>query len=173
MLSAFPLDIEWLKVSLGSINSGSPTKGNYAIVASFLPQIEIWNLDLTEAIQPDIILGGEIQQTKKKPKKFTNQAKKYKAGSHENSVTSLSLNHSNLSVLASGSIDNTLKIWDISKETCVHTSTHHKSAVKKVEWSPIDYSVIFTASADGALAILDSRFPNDHILHQAAAGEEI
>lgn len=37
MLSAFPLDIEWLKVSLGSINSGSPTKGNYAIVASFLP----------------------------------------------------------------------------------------------------------------------------------------
>jgi WD40 repeat protein len=45
--------------------------------------------------------------------------------------------------------------------------------VKKVEWSPIDYSVIFTASADGSLAILDSRFPNDHILHQAAAGEEI
>lgn len=37
MLSAFPLDIEWLKVSLGSINSGSPSKGNYAIVSSFLP----------------------------------------------------------------------------------------------------------------------------------------
>jgi hypothetical protein len=37
MLSAFPLDIEWLKVNLGSINSNEPSKGNYAIVASFLP----------------------------------------------------------------------------------------------------------------------------------------
>jgi periodic tryptophan protein 1 len=39
MLSAFPLDIEWLKVNLGSINSNNPTKGNYAIVSSFLPEI--------------------------------------------------------------------------------------------------------------------------------------
>jgi periodic tryptophan protein 1 len=115
MLSAFPLDISWLKVNLGSINSNEPTKGNYAIVSSFLPEIEIWNLDLTEAIQPDALLGGEIQQTSKKPKKFTNKAKKYRAGSHTDSVTSLSLNHSNLSVLASGSIDTTVKIWDISK----------------------------------------------------------
>lgn len=132
MLSAFPLDIEWLKVNLGSINSNAPTKGNYAIVSSFLPDIEIWNLDLTEAIQPDVILGGEMQQTSKKPKKFTNKAKKYRPGSHTDAVTSLSLNHSNLSVLASGSIDTTVKIWDISKESCVHTSGHHKGGVKKV-----------------------------------------
>jgi periodic tryptophan protein 1 len=58
MLSAFPLHIEWLKVNLGSINDNNPTRGNYAIVSSFLPEIEIWNLDLTEAIQPDLILGG-------------------------------------------------------------------------------------------------------------------
>jgi hypothetical protein len=37
MLSAFPLDIKWLKVNLGSINNPNPTKGNYAIVSSFLP----------------------------------------------------------------------------------------------------------------------------------------
>jgi WD40 repeat protein len=72
-------------------------------------------LDLTEAIQPDIILGGEVEEKKKKPKKFTNKPKKYKAGSHTDSVTSVSLNHSNLAVLASGSIDTTVKIWDISK----------------------------------------------------------
>lgn len=115
MLSAYPLDIEWLKVNLGSINSNNPTKGNYAIVASFLPEIEIWNLDLTEAIAPDVILGGEMQSNSKKPKKFTNKVKKYKPGSHTDAITTLSLNHSNLSVLASGSIDTTVKIWDISK----------------------------------------------------------
>jgi periodic tryptophan protein 1 len=173
MLSAFPLDIEWLKVNLGSINSSNPTKGNYAIVSSFLPEIEIWNLDLTEAIQPDVILGGEIQQSSKKPKKFTNSSKKYKTGSHTDAVTSLSLNCSNLSVLASGSIDTTVKIWDISKETCVHTSAHHKSGIKKVEWSSVDVSVIFTASADNSITILDSRFPNDQIVHNALEGEEI
>lgn len=37
MLSAFPLDIQWLRVNLASINSNQPEKGNYAIVASFLP----------------------------------------------------------------------------------------------------------------------------------------
>lgn len=115
MLSAFPLDIEWLKVSLGSINSNTPTKGNYAIVSSFLPEIEIWNLDLTEAIQPDLILGGEQVSNKKKPKKFTNAAKKFKPGSHTDAITTLSLNHSNLSVLASGSVDTTVKVWDLSK----------------------------------------------------------
>jgi WD40 repeat protein len=89
-------------------------------------------LDLTEAIQPDAMLGGEAEIKKKKPKKFTNQSKKFKPGSHTDAVTTLSLNHSNLSVLASGSIDSTVKIWDISKESCIHTSTHHTSEVKKV-----------------------------------------
>ena len=75
----------------------------------------MWNLDLTEAIQPDVVLGGEVENKKKKVKKFTNKEKKYKTGSHEGPVLSLSLNHSNLSVLASGSADSTVKIWDIGK----------------------------------------------------------
>jgi WD40 repeat protein len=86
-------------------------------------------------------------------------------------VTTLSLNCSNLSVLASGSIDTTVKIWDISKESCVHTSTHHKAGIKKVEWSSVDVSVIFTASADNFITILDSRFPNDHIIHTGPQNE--
>jgi periodic tryptophan protein 1 len=46
MLSSFPLSLEWLNVNLGSSGSNNPMKGNYAIVASFLPEIEIWNLDM-------------------------------------------------------------------------------------------------------------------------------
>lgn len=46
MLSSFPLAMEWLNVNLGSINSNNPTKGNFAIVSTFLPEIEIWNLDM-------------------------------------------------------------------------------------------------------------------------------
>ena len=46
MLSSYPLDIEWLRVNLGSICSNDHQKGNYAIVGSFLPEIEFWNLDV-------------------------------------------------------------------------------------------------------------------------------
>ncbi len=144
MMSAFPLDIQWLRVSLGSISSGSPAKGNYAIVGSFLPEIEIWNLDLTEAIQPDVLLGGEAEPSRKKPKKFTNQQKKFKPGSHTDAVTSLSLNHSNLAVLASASIDCSLKVWDIAKAACVHTAPMG-AALRKVEWNSLDVSVLFGA----------------------------
>ncbi len=58
MLSSFPLDICWLRVSLGSLSSPDPQKGNYAIVSSFLPSIEIWDLDLVEALEPAMTLGG-------------------------------------------------------------------------------------------------------------------
>ena len=58
MLTSFPLSIQWLKVNLGSLSDPKPTKGNYAIVSTFLPDIDIWNLDYTEAIEPEIVLGG-------------------------------------------------------------------------------------------------------------------
>jgi len=119
------------------------------------------------------VLGGEVEQKKKKVKKFTNQAKKYKAGSHTDAITTLSLNHSNLSVLASGSVDSTVKIWDISKEACVHTASHHKSELKKVQWSTLDVSVIMTAGGDNSICVLDSRFPTDHITHKIPEGEEV
>jgi len=34
--------------------------GNYAIVGTFLPEIEIWNLDVLNVIEPTFTLGGEI-----------------------------------------------------------------------------------------------------------------
>jgi len=31
-------------------------------VASFLPEIEIWNLDVVNVIEPSIVLGGEADE---------------------------------------------------------------------------------------------------------------
>ena len=72
----------------------------------------------------------------------------------------------NKSVLASGSADRTLKIWDLQKQVNIYTSEHHKQKINKIEWSTLDPSVIFTASDDGRIAVLDSRFPNDQIFHK-------
>lgn len=62
ILSSYPLCMEWLSSHRGQ-------KTNFVIVGTFLPEIEIWNLD-TEDCEPVYTLGGiEEGQGKKKKKK--------------------------------------------------------------------------------------------------------
>lgn len=58
MLSAYPLCLEWVP-SLGDEN-----KVNFVIVGTFLPEIEIWNLDVLDAIEPAFVLGNQEQASK-------------------------------------------------------------------------------------------------------------
>lgn len=50
LLGAYPLCLEWLGHWRGQ-------KTNHVIVGTFLPEIEIWNLD-SEAVEPAAILGS-------------------------------------------------------------------------------------------------------------------
>lgn len=81
-------------------------------------------------------------------------------------MLSLSLNSTHKNILGSGSADTTVKIWDLNEGKNIHTCTHHKSRVNKIKWSPTDSSVIFTASEDKSIAVLDSRYPNDSLSHK-------
>lgn len=74
MLSSFPLCLEWLPYTPGSLTTtGGATKANYVIVGTFLPEIEIWNLDELNALEPEFVLGGAVQHKKKSLKKFKQQ----------------------------------------------------------------------------------------------------
>ena len=46
MLPAPPLDLEWINFTPGVPNS----KANYMAVATFMPQIEVWNLDVLDCV---------------------------------------------------------------------------------------------------------------------------
>lgn len=90
MLSAFPICIEWLGVEPSSFSLPEADRGNLAIVGSFLPHIEIWDLDVMDAIEPRMVLLGveenpTISNKKKKTKKATEEG-------HSGAVISLSLN---------------------------------------------------------------------------------
>lgn len=85
MLGSYPLCMEWL----GEWNK---QKSNHIIVGTFLPEIEIWNLD-TEAVEPSAILGSlEKSETKKSSKIVNKYNNGEDIGSHTEAVMCLALN---------------------------------------------------------------------------------
>jgi periodic tryptophan protein 1 len=128
ILSSYPLCMEWL-------NSYGGQRTNLVIVGTFLPQIEIWNLD-SEDCEPIYTLGGifvEEKGAKKKKKTLQALPKKPAADSdqtHTDAVMCLSLNPFQSEYLASGSADTTVKIWDLEELTCKANITNlHKNKV--------------------------------------------
>ena len=64
VLSTFPLCIEWINYypvfasEDGSQPEERPEKGNLIAVGTFSPEIEIWDLDVVDIVEPYFTLGG-------------------------------------------------------------------------------------------------------------------
>ena len=173
MLSAFPLALAWMDTHPDTLATHPRPAGNYVAVGSMEPGIEIWNLDVMDTIDPAAVLGGyrleqdpitgetTIAKMKKKNKK--SKGKKSKGpellpGSHTDSVLALSWNQTRREVLASGSADKTVKLWDVQKQTCLATFAHlHTDKVQAVEWCPAEPSVLLTAGFDRTVSVIDVR----------------
>ena len=61
ILASYPLCLEWLPSMRGE-------KQNMVIVGSFMPEIEIWDLN-AEVCEPRYVLGGLEESSGKKKKK--------------------------------------------------------------------------------------------------------
>lgn len=125
-LSAFPLCMEFVSVNPLEFQAESLTKGNFLAVGTFLPEIEIWNLDILNTIEPALVLGDEQSSKLKKSKK---QKSKNTYTGHTDSVMSLHMNPIRKNVMCSGSADQTVKLWDVCQKTCVQTYSHHTDKV--------------------------------------------
>ena len=96
-------------------------------VGTFLPEIEIWNLD-SEDCAPVGVLGS-VEASENAKKNLVTKFKKRKQTtqtafcetSHTDAIMSLSLNPFQAEYLASGSADNTVRVWDIDELTCKAT----------------------------------------------------
>lgn len=167
-LPTFPLCLAHGQVSTGGVT------GNFCAVGSFEPGIEIWNLDVLNALEPSCILGGQdtsaaddlmaMQLMSKKTQVApprTSKEQGLRPGSHTDAVMSLSWNSIHKQVIASGSADTTVKIWDVTlagSDNCnASTFTHHKGKVECVEWHPKEGTLLATGSYDRTVAILDAR----------------
>lgn len=156
MLDAYPLCIEWLS------STASLGEGNFGAVGLIDHTIQIWDLDDMDAtIEPCLMLGE-----KKKKKGLKNKARRKKAldvapgpKAHDGPVLCLHSSAFNRSVLASGSGDNMLKVWDVGSNACVHSYSHHSNKVQCVRWHPTEQAVLLSAAFDRRLGLLDVRQP--------------
>jgi len=63
--------------------------------------------------------------------------------------------------LASGSADNTIRLWDLDTQQTLAILRHHGSKVQCVRWHPIEASLLASASYDRRVCVLDVRNPNE------------
>jgi len=171
-LPSFPLCM-----AHGTINSDGGA-GNYVAVGTFDTGIEIWNADVLNVLEPSVILGGEDTSSadanwaKKlgvknipKSKVRNKNGSGLRNGSHTDAVMSLSWNQIHRQVIASGSADNTVKIWDVTKADDSNggnaaTFAIHNDKVQSTAWHTTEGSILATGSYDQTVSILDARSPN-------------
>jgi periodic tryptophan protein 1 len=170
MLPSFPLCLEWLDYKPYSATD-SGYSGNYIAVGTFDPDIEIWSLDVVDAMYPDAVLGRPDKTKahvptpagtgKKKKKKM--KARETSSDHHVDAVLGLSWNRSHRNLLASASADKTVKLWDLSRELsapAVRSFEVHQDKVQSVQWNREQSTVLLTGSYDRTVRMFDSRSPD-------------
>lgn len=161
MLPNFPLCVEWLSVIPGEPVDETNT-GNFAAVGTLDPTVEIWNLDCIDKAFPDAILGEEPSDSQLKKKKKKKSKKKISKERHTDAVLSISHNKHFRNVLATTSVDTTVKLWDLSSLGVARSieELHHGKTVSGSQWHPADGSILLTSGYDSKCAISDVRIEN-------------
>ncbi len=165
MLPSIPLCLEWLDYRPSTSASSIP--GNFIAVGTFEPDIEIWSLDTVDGLYPDSILGRPDKTRQQIPipsgerKKI--QRKQPNDEYHIDAILGLSWNKAHRNLLASASADETIKLWDLSRESgsgAIRSFNVHKDKVQAVQWNPAEPTVLLTGGFDHSVRIFDSRAPD-------------
>ena len=169
MLPAIPLCVEWLDIPVGKSAMGQAfdqkSKGNFLVVGTFDPDIEIWDLDTVDCMYPNAILGQGGEETKVgstpgKKKKKRKKSKKVNDDYHVDAVLALAANRNHRTLLASSSADTTIKLWDLSTTQCAKSYSYHTDKVCSIAWHPTQTTVLLSGSYDRTVIAADMRAPD-------------
>lgn len=166
MLPAIPLCLEWLDLPVGPRHGSSQADlerntGNFVAIGTMEPDIEIWDLDVVDSMYPNAILGHggqEAAEEASKKKKKKQMKKKINDEYHIDAVLALAANRQHRNLLASGSADTTMKLWDLNTEKCAKSFNDiHTDKVCALNWHPQSATVMLSGSYDQTVVAADLR----------------
>ncbi|XP_068145739.1 periodic tryptophan protein 1 homolog [Drosophila tropicalis] len=141
LLPSFPLCIEWM-----NHDAGSDKPGNMCAIGCMDPIITVWDLDIQDSIEPTFKLGSKGSRKQQKPQY-----------GHKDAVLDLSWNRNFEHILASGSVDQTLILWDMDEGQPHTTITAFEEKVQSLEFHPEEAQSILTGCSDGYVRLFDCR----------------
>eukprot|EP00088_Acartia_fossae_P024420 TRINITY_DN25374_c0_g1_i1.p1 TRINITY_DN25374_c0_g1~~TRINITY_DN25374_c0_g1_i1.p1 ORF type:complete len:375 (-),score=82.31 TRINITY_DN25374_c0_g1_i1:206-1234(-) len=120
-------------------------------VGTMLPQIQVWDLDIVDCLEPAFTLGVK-----------GNKKRGIKRVGHRDAVLALAWNQGVEHVLASGSVDQTVAVWDLNQKKVVTTLKYHEEKVQSLAWHPFDHQTLATGCCDKFVRIADCRTKDSH-----------
>lgn len=143
LLPAIPLCMEWMNYDPGDEYL---RPGNMLAIGSMAPVVDVWDLDIADSLEPAFSLG------KKGSKK-----KKIAGVGHKDAVLSLAWNTHAEHVLASGSVDQTVILWDMEHGTVAQHLKYFKEKVQSIKWHPKEAHTLLAGACDNKVRMLDCR----------------
>ncbi|KAK7080558.1 rRNA-processing protein [Halocaridina rubra] len=141
LLPAVPLCMEWLNYDPCDEEL---KPANLIAVGSMSPVIEVWDLDLVDCMEPAYRLGKRGKKKKKIP-----------GVGHKDAVLSLAWNRNAEHVLASGSVDQTVILWDLQHGSVAQQLTSFDEKVQSLQWHQKEPHTILTGSCDKMVRLFD------------------
>jgi len=166
ILSSCPLAIEWIGYDPGETGSSA---ANLVAIGSMTPNIELWDLDVVNTVEPAFTLKGQ-----KKRKRTEKSSKKVETSrGHTDAVLALSWNANRRQILASASADWSVGLWDMSRGKAVSFLTSHSEKVQAVQWHPVEDQLLVSGSYDGCVRLYDCRAPSHAASRHWSLGGEV
>ncbi|KAI6211329.1 SAC3 GANP Nin1 mts3 eIF-3 p25 and WD40 repeat domain containing protein [Aphelenchoides besseyi] len=125
-------------------------KGNLIGVGTMEPVIEIWDLDIVNAVKPVVKLGSQNSNQKRKKRDGSAQC-------HTDAVLSLSWNREADHLLASGGADEMVVLWDLDAAKVAQNLPRYNGMVQSLEWQPNQSSMLLAGTRTGKVRLDDGR----------------
>jgi len=153
ILSSCPLAIEWVGFDPGESDYGL---ANLVAVGNMTPNIELWDLDVVNTLEPAFTLKGK--QKRRRKEKVSQKVET--ARGHTDAVLALSWNINRRQILASAAADSSVGVWDLSHGRVVSFLADHTDKVQAVQWHPVEDQLLVSGCYDGYVRLFDCRAPS-------------